>query len=48
MKKVSFFVDWDNLRKILQKIKNQLKNSQTPIQKFEFNNPSHISKLFLK
>ena len=44
MKKVSFFVDWDNLRKILQKIKN----SQNSIQKFDFNNPSHISRLFLK
>jgi len=46
MKKVSFFVDWDNLRKILQKIKNQLKNSETPITTFDFNNASHISKLF--
>ncbi len=46
MKKVSFFVDWDNLRKIIQKIKNQQKSSQNPIKKFDFNIASHISKLF--
>ena len=48
MKKVSFFVDWNNLRKILQKIKNQSKNSPQPIKYFDFNNPTHISKLFGK
>jgi len=48
MRKVSIFVDWDNLRKILQRIKNQQKNSQNPIVNFDFNNPKHISALFLK
>lgn len=48
MKKVAFFVDWDNLRKIIQKIKNQSKNSENKITKLDFNNSSHISKLFSK
>jgi uncharacterized LabA/DUF88 family protein len=48
MKKVAFFVDWDNLRKIIQKIKNQSKNSKNKITKLDFNNSVHISKLFSK
>jgi len=46
MKRVAFFVDWDNLRKILQTVKNRSKSSHTPINKFDFNNPAHIAQLF--
>ena len=48
MKKVAFFVDWDNLRKIIQRIKNISKNSDNPIINLNFNNTSHLSKLFSK
>ncbi|MCK9490740.1 MAG: NYN domain-containing protein [Sulfurimonas sp.] len=46
MKKVAFFVDWDNLRRIIQNIKNRARRTSTPFDSFDFNNPKHISKLF--
>lgn len=46
MKKVAFFVDWDNLRKIIQKVKNKSRHAVTPFKEFDFNNPAHISQLF--
>lgn len=45
-KKVAIFVDWDNLRKIIQKIKNSSKNTDKKITIFDFNNTKHITKLF--
>ena len=48
MIKVAFFVDWDNLRKIIEKIKRESKNTQNKINKFDYNNSSHISKFFGK
>lgn len=45
MKKVAIFVDWDNLRYEIKKITKFLKRNSSPIQ-FDFNNTSHISKLF--
>jgi len=45
-KKVAIFVDWDNLRKIIQKIKSKSKSSSNKIENFDFNNSKHISKLF--
>ncbi len=41
MKKVAFFVDWDNLRKTIEQI-----NKVVKIKNFNFNNASHISTLF--
>ena len=46
MVKVAFFVDWDNLRKIVHKIKSQSRSSGNTISNFDYNNASHISKLF--
>lgn len=46
MKKVAFFVDWDNLRKIIQKVKKRSYSTDTPFKEFNFNNPAHISKVF--
>ncbi|MCF6207585.1 MAG: NYN domain-containing protein [Sulfurovum sp.] len=40
--RVAIFVDWDNLRYLLQNIKRQHKE----IQVFDFNNPSHLTQLF--
>ena len=45
LKKVAFFVDWDNLRKIIQKIKMKAKHTATPFDSFDYNNSQHISKL---
>ncbi len=41
--KVAIFVDWDNLRYLLQKIKRKNSNN---IDCFDFNNPSHLTVLF--
>jgi uncharacterized LabA/DUF88 family protein len=46
MIKVAFFVDWDNLRKILHTIKSHSKKSEQKITTFDYNNASHISTLF--
>ena len=48
MTKVAFFVDWDNLRKIIQKIKSRQRHNGHPLANFDFNNSSHISKLLSK
>ncbi len=41
--KIAIFVDWDNLRYLLQKIK---RNNRDDINDFDFNNPSHLTVLF--
>jgi uncharacterized LabA/DUF88 family protein len=41
--KVAIFVDWDNLRYLLQSIKKKHREAMQP---FDYNNPQHLSVLF--
>jgi len=46
MKKVAIFVDWDNLRCEIQKAKKIQNRTSDKIIKFDFNNTTHIAKIF--
>lgn len=46
MKKVAIFVDWDNLRCEIQKARKIQNRTSNKILKFDFNDTSHVAKIF--
>lgn len=48
MEKVALFVDWDNLRQEIAKVKKKQRKLSSPLLNFDYNNSEHISQLFNK